>query len=110
VLREISGPAEISRDPSVGGFGFDAFEGGVEPVGCGARAGNPVDLYLVDVAADDDCRDRVREPVLKIQRGRVGGMRGDADVGDDVVDEGNGDSMEDGRPPYCPSALYWPSA
>src|SRR5215207_8310634 len=56
---------------SVGGFGLDLLDGGVEPIGSTAGTGHLGQVHLVDIPADDDCWDRLGEAGLIVKRGGV---------------------------------------
>src|SRR5215218_11406889 len=62
---------------SVGGFGLDLLDRGVEPVGSAAGAGHLGQVHLVDVPADDEGWDRLGEAGLIVKRGRVGRVGSD---------------------------------
>src|SRR4029453_5387155 len=54
----------VARWTSVGGFGLDLLDGGVEPVGRAAGTGHFGQVHLVDVPAHDQGRERLREAGL----------------------------------------------
>src|SRR5215208_4714275 len=77
-----------ARVDSVGGFGLDLLDRRVEPVGSTAGTGHLGLVHLVDIPADDKCRDRSGEAGLIVKRGRVRRMGSDRDGGDHIIDEG----------------------
>jgi hypothetical protein len=75
---------------SVCGFGLDLLDRGVEPVGRTAGTGHLGQVHLVDIPANDQCRDRSGEAGLIVKRGGVRRMGRNRDGGDHTLDEGDG--------------------
>ena len=71
------------------GLGLDLLDGGVEPVEGAAGTGHLGQVHLVDVAADDECRDVLGEAGLIVKRGRVRSAGRDGDGGDHIIDGGD---------------------